>query len=69
MDKGKASKLSKVAAFNLLDKALSEYRSQGAVMTARCDSCGGLLEVEARGENSFSVSCPCGKYRDTLRGL
>jgi len=59
----------KASALRVLDTALAEFLELGAVTTARCDQCGQLLAIEALRDTAFAVSCNCGKYNDTLRGL
>ena len=56
---------------DLLVKALEEYWQGGKVASVRCDRCGGLIEVTPEGEmgRAFSVNCPCGRYKDTMRRL
>jgi hypothetical protein len=55
----------------LMMAAMEEYGRDGKVSGVRCDLCGGLLEVTPIGETgrSLSVKCPCGRYKDTMRGL
>jgi hypothetical protein len=56
---------------DLLVKAVEQYWQTGKVVDAKCDRYGGLIEVTPRGEmgRAFSVNCPCGRYKDTMRGL
>ncbi|WP_437876800.1 hypothetical protein [Sorangium sp. So ce513] len=56
-------------AMELLDLALGEFMRDGRVSSVWCDVCGGLIEVEAIGDSAYSVSCACGRFRDTLRGI
>lgn len=35
----------------------------------RCPYCAGLLRVDAPSESAWLVVCPCGKSKDTFRGL
>lgn len=35
----------------------------------RCDRCGGLIAFHRLADEAYESECPCGKYRDTLRGL
>jgi hypothetical protein len=37
-------------------------------ITAQCIHCGELMEVTDLG-TAWSVSCPCGRSKDTMRGL
>lgn len=41
----------------------------GMVVTEHCPDCGGLLAVTEYGGTAWTVSCPCGRCRDTMRGL
>lgn len=43
--------------------------TNGLAVIERCPSCGGLLVVTDLSPSAWSVSCPCGRSRDTLRGL
>jgi hypothetical protein len=53
----------------VIDRALEEFRQQGKGTTVTCDACTGLLSVVALGSTAWRLDCPCGRYRDTLRGL
>lgn len=50
-------------------RALEEHRELGAVATVHCDRCDGLLSVTPLGDEAWRMSCDCGRYDDTLRGL
>ena len=56
---------------DLLVKAMEQYWQVGKIVNIKCDGCGELIEVKPKGEmgNAFSVTCPCGRYKDTMRGL
>ena len=43
--------------------------TSGLAVTARCPFCGLLLSVVPLSSSAWSVSCPCGRSHDTLRGL
>jgi hypothetical protein len=44
--------------------------SAGLVVTVRCIHCNGLLNVTGLAHGSaWKVNCPCGKSKDTLKGL
>lgn len=45
--------------------------SAGLAVQSRCIHCGELLTVTELGERgtAWAVSCPCGRSKDTLRGL
>ena len=55
----------------LLICALEEYSREGKVENVRCDRCGGLIEITPVGETgrALKADCPCGRYRDNMRGL
>ena len=57
--------------FDLLAKALEQYWQVGKVVDVKCDRCGGLIDVAPIGQmgRAFSANCPCGLYKDTMRGL
>jgi hypothetical protein len=48
--------------------AYMQYTS-GLTITEHCPDCGALLLVTELGNSAWSVSCPCGRSHDTLRGL
>jgi hypothetical protein len=48
--------------------ALHQHQTRLPVI-ARCPFCAELLRVEALGESAWRVDCPCGKCKDTFRGL
>ncbi len=50
-------------------KAQEEYWEHGKVETVRCERCHGLLGIARLGDSALKVSCSCGLYNDTLRGL
>ena len=56
---------------DLLIKALEQYSQLGTVESVKCDRCGGLIEVKPQGDmgRAFTANCPCGRYKDTMRGL
>lgn len=41
----------------------------GLSIRARCIHCGELLTVTDLGSSASTVTCPCGRSKDTLRGL
>lgn len=69
MNKKKLSKEELDAVAKLYDAAALEFTRDGVITTVRCDSCGGLIHMEALSSSAWRQSCPCGKYNDTLRGL
>jgi NADH pyrophosphatase NudC (nudix superfamily) len=48
--------------------AFSQHTS-GLAVVERCPYCGGLLSVTELSPEAWSVSCPCGRSHDTLKGL
>lgn len=48
--------------------ALAQHQARLPVI-ARCPFCAELLRVEALSESAWRVACPCGKCKDTFRGL
>ena len=52
-----------------IEAALTEFHRTGNNTVARCDRCEGLIEVTSPGPEVWSLNCPCGRYKDTLRGL
>jgi hypothetical protein len=56
------------AVVELYDRALGELQREGMVRTARCEVCGHLLRVQQLTPAAWTIDCPCGRYRDTLRG-
>lgn len=53
----------------LLGLALAEFQREGKVTTVRCDVCGGVIEIKWQGHIGGSVNCPCGRFKDNLRGI
>lgn len=49
--------------------AQEEYFVNGKIETARCERCKSLLVIEMYGNSAWKVSCSCGLYNDTLRGV
>ena len=56
-------------AIELLKLALEEFARDGRVTAVRCDVCGGIIEIKALNDTSYSARCTCGKFRDSLRGI
>lgn len=63
------SKDDKKRAFEVVERALSEFEAHGRVVSVECENCHGLLEVKRLSDTALSVKCTCGKYNDVLRGL
>jgi hypothetical protein len=55
----------------LYEMAFAEFSRDGKVASVRCDKCGGLIQVRALGSlgSAWAMSCPCGRFKDTLRGI
>jgi hypothetical protein len=52
-----------------LDLAFAEFERDGKVSTVTCQSCNGVIEIEALTATAWQMKCPCGRYRGTMRGL
>jgi hypothetical protein len=50
-------------------KAMEEYQDLGKVESVRCERCDEAIVIEPLGTTSMKMSCSCGLYNDTLRGL
>lgn len=61
--------LDKEAMAVLLDKAVGEFKKTGEVIHTCCDSCGEPIKIEQIADDAYKVSCPCGKFWGSLRGL
>ncbi len=57
------------AVAKLYDAAWLEFKRDGVITTVRCDNCGALIHMEALSSSAWRLSCTCGKYSDTLKGL
>ena len=55
----------------LYEAAFVEFTRSGKVTTVHCDKCGGLIEIRSLGilGSAWAMSCPCGRFKDTARGL
>ena len=51
------------------ESALGEFFKHGRVLSARCEKCNDVIEVEARSSSAWVMRCTCGTYNDNLRGL
>ena len=49
-------------------QAMREFHDAGRV-TVPCDSCDKPIRVVALSETAWQMTCECGRYNDTLRGL
>jgi hypothetical protein len=52
-----------------LEAALAEFQKKGKVEDTRCERCASVIEIKKKTESVLTVSCTCGLYNDTLRGL
>jgi hypothetical protein len=59
----------KKPSFSTLEAALAEFQQNGQVEEARCERCASVINVTRKTESVLTVSCNCGLYNDTLRGL
>lgn len=50
-------------------RAQEEYHDTGAVRTVRCERCGELIKIEPLAPEVLKLTCACGLYNDTLKGL
>lgn len=48
--------------------ALWQYQSRLPVIE-RCPYCSELMRVDMHGETAWVVVCPCGKVKETFRGI
>jgi len=55
----------------LFELAFAEFKRDGAVTTVHCDKCGSLIEIKNLGVlgSAWAISCECGRFKDTMRGL
>ncbi len=44
-------------------------QTSGLAVREHCPYCDGLLAVTEHGLSAWTVSCPCGRSHDTLKGL
>ena len=49
--------------------AQEEYHNLGSVQTARCERCHDVISICRLGQSALKMSCKCGMYDDTLRGI
>jgi len=49
--------------------AQEEYFDTRKVQSARCERCTDVLKIERLGKSALKMSCSCGLYNDTLRGI
>lgn len=52
-----------------ISAAMEEHESTGKVCTVKCEECSRPIEITPLGNTAFKISCSCGKYSDTLRGI
>ena len=55
----------------IMETALREFKQDGKVVSARCDVCGSLIELNWLNDRrtAVSIQCSCGKFRGSLKGL
>ncbi len=58
----------KLEAARLIDAAMAEYHTTGRVVTL-CPTCSVPIAVERINEETFQLSCICGRFNGTIRGL
>ncbi len=63
------NKETKKRRLELLDAAMGEFQEHGRVITVKCDNCDKLIEIRALSDTAWAVSCPCGTFNDTFRGI
>jgi hypothetical protein len=56
------------ALLSLWKRAQEEYFAT-RTCSVLCDKCGGAITVVATGSAAWRMTCPCGRFNDTLRGL
>ncbi len=52
-----------------ISAAMEEYNSTGKVSNVKCEDCSCPIKITPLGDTAISISCSCGKYSDTLRGI
>jgi NAD-dependent SIR2 family protein deacetylase len=50
-------------------KAIEEYELLGEVKSVSCEQCKQVIKIEPLGNSARKMTCKCGLYNDTLRGL
>ena len=55
--------------FELFQKAIKEFHELGKVETIHCNKCNSLIQISPLGTSAWKVSCECGLYNDSLRGI
>jgi hypothetical protein len=53
----------------ILEDAFLEFKRDGKVSTVHCFKCKGLIEIKALTDSAWSITCPCGRFTDTLHGI
>jgi hypothetical protein len=55
--------------FKIFEEAFGEFNRDGSITTVRCDKCTGLIEVRALSPTAWQMSCSCGRFNTTMKGL
>lgn len=50
-------------------KAIEEFEAYGEVRSVTCEQCKQVIKIEPLGSSARKMTCKCGLYNDTLRGL
>jgi hypothetical protein len=53
----------------LIDEAVGEFKRNGVVKETKCDNCNKPITVERVGEDAYKISCPCGIFWGSIRGI
>ena len=55
----------------LYELVFAEFSRDGRVSTVHCDKCSSLIEIRSLGNSrsAWAMSCVCGRFKDTLRGI
>jgi|LakMenEpi03Aug12_release.lakeMendotaPanAssembly.Ray.scaffolds.fasta_scaffold2984700_1 hypothetical protein len=53
----------------IYEKIFYEFNKNGENKKVACEICGSFIEVQSEGDTAWKISCSCGNYKDTLRGL
>jgi hypothetical protein len=54
---------------DIFERAFGEFNHEGKVSTVKCHICGGLIEIKSLSASAWQMTCPCGKFNGSLRGL
>jgi hypothetical protein len=69
--KGNEESSDDLVVLRITETALREFQENGKVISARCNVCGGLIELNWLGDKrtAVSIKCSCGKFHGALKGL